>query len=67
MFKGASEPLWSSQRSSRYGPLKQVGDPAIFEDDDLMYPFQAAAGESGIGVVQIDWWYLGCSEIFVES
>ena len=54
-WEGASEPLLPSQRSSGYGPLNQLKDPAAFEDGDFAYLFYAAAGESGIKVVQIDW------------
>jgi hypothetical protein len=54
-WKGAKEPLLPSQRSSAYGSLNQLGNPAVFEDCDVTYLFHAAAGESGIGVVRIDW------------
>ncbi len=59
-WEGADAPLEPSQRSTAYGHVNQLRDPAVFVDDGpggdgrswLLY---AVAGESGIALAEIHW------------
>jgi len=52
-WEGADEPLLPSIRSTAYGHVNQLRDPAILEDDGRVYLFYAVAGESGIAVTEL--------------
>jgi hypothetical protein len=52
-WEGADAPLVESVRSTAYGHVNQLRDPAILEDRDRLFLFYAVAGESGIGVAEI--------------
>jgi len=52
-WEGASSPLEPSVRSSAYGLLNQLRDPAILVDGDAVYLFYAYGGESGIALAQV--------------
>jgi hypothetical protein len=52
-WEGAGAPLVPSIRSTAYGQVNQLRDPAILEDDDHVYLFYAVAGESGIAVAEL--------------
>lgn len=52
-WEGADAPLIPSIRSTAYGHVNQLRDPAILEEDGRIYLFYAVAGESGIGVAEI--------------
>jgi hypothetical protein len=52
-WEGANAPLVPSIRSTAYGEVKQLRDPAILEDDGRVYLFYAVAGESGIAVAEL--------------
>jgi hypothetical protein len=52
-WEGADAPLTPSIRSTAYGRVNQLRDPAIFEEGDSIYLLYAVAGESGIGVAEI--------------
>jgi hypothetical protein len=52
-WEGADAPLVPSVRSTAYGHVNQLRDPAILEDEGRIYLFYAVAGESGIGVAEI--------------
>ena len=52
-WEGADAPLVPSIRSTAYGQVNQLRDPAILEDDGRVYLFYAAAGESGIAVAEL--------------
>src|SRR5205823_7827257 len=52
-WEGADAPLTPSIRSTAYGQVNQLRDPAIFEDGDSIYLLYAVAGESGIGIAEI--------------
>ena len=56
-WEGANAPLEPSFRSVAYGMVNQLRDPAIYVEDDRTYLLYAVAGESGIGIVEIDWEY----------
>ncbi len=52
-WEGANEPIAPSIRSVAYGPVNQLRDPAIFEEDGRVYLLYAVAGESGIAIAEI--------------
>ena len=51
-WEGADAPLGPSIRSTAYGKVNQLRDPAIFEDGHI-YLLYAVAGESGIAIAQV--------------
>jgi len=52
-WEGAEAPLVPSVRSTAYGQVNQLRDPAIFEEDGRMYLLYAVAGESGIAIAEV--------------
>jgi hypothetical protein len=40
-------------RSSAYGRVNQLRDPAIFREGDRTFLLYAVAGESGIGIAEL--------------
>ena len=52
-WEGADAPLVPSIRSTAYGHVNQLRDPAILEDAGRVYLFYAVAGESGIALAEI--------------
>ncbi|MEM7253729.1 MAG: hypothetical protein AAF493_20105 [Pseudomonadota bacterium] len=52
-WEGADQPLEPSIRSTAYGRVNQLRDPALFEEDGRLYLLYAVAGESGIAVAEI--------------
>jgi hypothetical protein len=52
-WEGADAPLTPSVRSTAYGHVNQLRDPAIFEEDGRTYLLYAVAGESGIAIAEI--------------
>jgi hypothetical protein len=52
-WEGADAPLEPSIRSTAYGHVNQLRDPAIFEEDGKVFLLYAVAGESGIAIAQI--------------
>ena len=52
-WEGADAPLIPSIRSTAYGHVNQLRDPAILEQDGRVYLFYAVAGESGIAIAEI--------------
>ena len=52
-WEGADAPVTRSVRSTAYGHLNQLRDPAILEDEGHTYLFYAVAGESGIAVAEV--------------
>ena len=52
-WEGADAPVIPSLRSTAYGHVNQLRDPAILEDGGRVYLFYAVAGESGIAVAQV--------------
>jgi hypothetical protein len=51
--EGAGAPLIPSIRSTAYGKVNQLRDPAILEDEGRIYLLYAVAGESGIAIAEI--------------
>jgi hypothetical protein len=52
-WEGADAPLKPSLRSTAYGHVNQLRDPAIYEEDGRVYLLYAVAGESGIAMAEI--------------
>lgn len=52
-WEGADAPCVPSVRSTAYGHVNQLRDPAILEDEGRIYLFYAVAGESGIGLAEV--------------
>jgi hypothetical protein len=52
-WEGADAPLTPSVRSTAYGMVNQLRDPAIFEEDGRVYLLYAVAGESGIALAEV--------------
>jgi hypothetical protein len=52
-WEGADAPLAPSVRSTAYGHVNQLRDPAIFEEDGRIYLLYAVAGESGIAIAEV--------------
>lgn len=53
-WEGAGSPNEPSVRSSAYGLVNQLRDPAILVDGDDVYLFYAFGGESGIAVARVN-------------
>jgi hypothetical protein len=52
-WEGADAPLTPSVRSTAYGQVNQLRDPAIFEESGRVYLLYAVAGESGIAIAEV--------------
>jgi hypothetical protein len=52
-WEGADAPLVPSVRSTAYGHVNQLRDPAIFEENGRTYLLYAVAGESGIAIAEV--------------
>jgi hypothetical protein len=52
-WEGADAPLTPSVRSTAYGQVNQLRDPAIFEEDGRVFLLYAVAGESGIAIAEV--------------
>lgn len=52
-WEGADTPPIPSIRSTAYGHVNQLRDPAILEENGRIYLLYAVAGESGIGLAEI--------------
>ena len=53
--KGADAPNEPSIRSTAYGQVNQLRDPANFTEDGETYLLYAVAGESGIALARVDY------------
>ena len=52
-WEGADAPLEPSVRSTAYGHVNQLRDPAIIEDGGRVFLLYAVAGESGIAIAEV--------------
>lgn len=52
-WEGADAALVPSVRSTAYGQVNQLRDPAIFEEDGRVYLLYAVAGESGVAIAEV--------------
>ena len=53
-WEGANSPNEPSVRSTAYGYVNQLRDPAIYIEDEVVYLFYAVGGEAGIAVAKIE-------------
>ncbi len=53
-WEGADAPCVPSVRSTAYGVVNQLRDPAVFEEDGSVYLLYAVGGESGIALAQVE-------------
>jgi hypothetical protein len=53
VWEGAQAPLEPSVRSTAYGTVNQLRDPAIYVEGDDVYLLYAVAGESGIAIAKV--------------
>jgi len=53
-WEGADAPIEPSVRSTAYGHVNQLRDPALYEEDGTIYLLYAVAGESGIALARVD-------------
>lgn len=52
-WEGANAPLEPSVRSTAYGHVNQLRDPAIFTENGRVFLLYAVAGESGIAIAEL--------------
>jgi hypothetical protein len=52
-WEGADAPVEPSVRSTAYGHVNQLRDPAIFEEDGRVFLLYSVAGESGIAIAEV--------------
>ena len=52
-WEGAGASLAPSVRSTAYGPVNQLRDPAVYVEDGRTYLLYAVAGESGIAIAEV--------------
>lgn len=52
-WEGAEAPVVPSVRSTAYGMVNQLRDPAVFEEGGRTYLLYAVGGESGIAIAEI--------------
>ena len=53
-WEGANMPLAPSMRSTAYGVVNQLRDPAIYEEGEDIYLLYVVGGESGIALAKIE-------------
>ncbi len=53
-WEGANAPVEPSVRSTAYGNVNQLRDPAIYVEGDSVYLLYAVAGESGIAIARVE-------------
>lgn len=53
-WEGANAPVDPSVRSTAYGQVNQLRDPALYEEAGIIYLLYAVAGESGIALARVD-------------
>jgi len=52
-YEGGNLPLTASKMGSSKTPVRELRDPAIFEDDGRIYLLYSIAGELGIGISEL--------------
>jgi hypothetical protein len=53
VWEGADAPVAPSVRSTAYGHVNQLRDPAVYEENGRTYLLYAVAGESGIAIAEV--------------
>lgn len=52
-WEGADAPLTPSMRSTAYGVVNQLRDPAVYQEGDEVYMLYAVGGEAGIALARV--------------
>jgi hypothetical protein len=52
-YEGANLPLVPSSYGAAKGPVRQLRDPAFFQEDDRRFVLYSVAGEQGIGIAEL--------------
>ena len=52
-WEGANAPLEPSIRSTAYGQVNQLRDPAVYTENNRVFLLYAVAGESGIAIAEV--------------
>jgi hypothetical protein len=52
-YEGGNEPLVASSFGAIHQPVRQLRDPALFEEAGKLYLFYSNAGESGISGAEV--------------
>lgn len=52
-WEGGDRPLVPSERGQATGPVRQLRDPALFEQDGAVYLVYAVAGEQGLALARV--------------
>ena len=52
-FEGGGQPLVPSVRGLVDGPVRQLRDPAIFEEEGRVYLLYSVAGDHGIAIAEV--------------
>ena len=53
-WEGASAPVEASVRSTAYGRVNQLRDPAIYQEDGEIYLLYTVGGEAGIAIAKVE-------------
>ena len=53
-YEGVFAPLEASARSTAYGVVNQLRDPAVYEENNQLWLLYAVGGEAGIGLARIE-------------
>jgi len=53
-WEGAGTPIEPSVRSTAYGMVNQLRDPALFKEDGRIYLLYTVGGESGIAIAEVE-------------
>jgi hypothetical protein len=53
-YEGAGLPIEPSVKGLARGPVCQLRDPCIYEEDGRLYPVYSVAGESGLAIAAIE-------------
>jgi hypothetical protein len=53
-WEGASAPIEPSVRSTAYGRVNQLRDPAIYQEDGEIYLLYVVGGEAGIAIARVE-------------
>jgi hypothetical protein len=54
-WEGSALPQEASVRGAALEPVRQLRDPALFEENDRSYLLYSVAGEQGIAIARIHW------------
>jgi hypothetical protein len=54
-WEGSGCPLLPSRKGRARGVVRELRDPAVFDDDGRSWLLYSVAGESGIAVAELDW------------